>query len=346
MGRQRGRLFPIRALVTVVVAVTIAAGAILAGPPARRARAQEERPAVVVAGTCDNPGEIAAELRPLTVAEGGAWTSFTTIDLPIDELTSGDYAIVAGAPDAPVACGEVAGEGTDVYLSLPARDETNLSAVAWLHARDDRTQVSVFAGENLGGSGSIPIPPEDDPSGPPEPPGEETPEPSSSGESVTYESPSYGYSLTYDPERWQVGEEETRAENAGLSDYLFLHPGTENVMAELTSIPNQEGVTADEFTGTVVDWSYARTDRVDVSVRTDDDGDRLQGGDENHAFVTVDFTLKKPSYGVTKHTVYYEVWMLSEPEILLVFTYYCPQDEYEPWTIERDALLAGLQLPE
>ena len=57
---------------------------------------------------------VVADLRPLTVSEGGALTSFTTIDLSIGDLTGGGYAVVAGDPSSPDACGDISGEGDDV----------------------------------------------------------------------------------------------------------------------------------------------------------------------------------------------------------------------------------------
>ena len=138
-------------------------------------------------------------------------TSLTTVDLAIGELTGGGYAVVAGDPAAPDACGELSGQGDDVYVAVSARADSNLGGVAWLHASDYRTRVSLFVGENLNRapSGS----PNDDGSGAPEPPADETPVPTATprasasqpaGKTKTYTSPTFGYTVTYDAGVWEI----------------------------------------------------------------------------------------------------------------------------------------------
>src|SRR5215208_1094779 len=130
MQRKKGNsLLRTLALLLMVLGLT--------GPALRHAAAQEELSALIVRGDCANPGEVAAQLDPLDVAEGGMLTSFSTIDLATDEVTSGGYAIAIGDPQSPAACGEIAGRGADVYVEVPARADSHLSGIAWFHARDD-----------------------------------------------------------------------------------------------------------------------------------------------------------------------------------------------------------------
>jgi len=190
---------------SLLVAVVGMAAATLLTAGTQPTLAQEEISAAIVEGTCESPGDVVADLRSLTIAEGGAMTSFTTVDLTLEDLTGSDFAIVVGDPDDATACGEITGSGSDVYVTVPAQVDDSLGGVAWLRARDTRTQVSLFAAEGLGGSstsgdnGS-----NDDDDGPPEPPDDETPEPQPpddetpepSGDQETYTAPTYGYSIT------------------------------------------------------------------------------------------------------------------------------------------------------
>ncbi|HKG26865.1 MAG TPA: hypothetical protein VKB09_14545, partial [Thermomicrobiales bacterium] len=119
----KGRVF----VRVVAILLTICC---LTGPVAARgAGAQDELPAAIVEGTCDDPGGVTAVLRGLTVADGGVMTSLTTVDLAIGELTGGGYAVVAGDPAAPDACGELSGQGDDVYVAVSARADSNLGGV-------------------------------------------------------------------------------------------------------------------------------------------------------------------------------------------------------------------------
>jgi hypothetical protein len=65
-------------------------------------------PVRLLGGTCDDPGEIVAELEDLRGP-----SSETTVDVGLDELLSGEYAVEVSLPrraSEAVACGEVPDE--------------------------------------------------------------------------------------------------------------------------------------------------------------------------------------------------------------------------------------------
>ncbi len=326
-------------------ALTVLAAAVcLTGPAVPHARAQDRLTAAIVGGDCADLGDVAAELRGLTVAEGGALTSFTTVDLAIGDLTSGDYAIAIGDPAAPVACGEITGEGTDVYVAVPARGDSDLGGIAWLHARDNRTQVSLFIGENLG---QVPTNPGDDPAGPPEPPAEGTPEPGeSTGEMATYTSPMYGYTLTYDASRWAIDEEWSRPLEAGPVDFIRLYPGVRTMLVELTGLAAEPSEDALDITEGFYQWIRRQPNYSDVSLRTDAAGEPIRGGDERHAFIAFDFTFTDDQGDQQELTYHVDHWMMPSTDGILAMIVITHQVAYESGQAAHDSLVAGLTLPE
>lgn len=86
-------------------------------------------------------------------------TSFTTVDLSLDELIDGDYAInahlSAGAIETYIACGTIGGarlpDGA-VAIGLRALNDSGFAGIAYLapNANDaSQTVISVFLAENL-----------------------------------------------------------------------------------------------------------------------------------------------------------------------------------------------------
>ncbi len=124
--------------------------------------------ATVVIGTCDNKTfeEPVAELTDVIAPVGdlrGATnasaveTSFTTIDLSLDDLTSDDHIIVVfdqDAPDTALACGAVGGivaEDGSLAIGLRAQGDSRFTGVAYLAPSGEGTAVSIFLAENLAG---------------------------------------------------------------------------------------------------------------------------------------------------------------------------------------------------
>jgi hypothetical protein len=323
--------------------IAIIAGLVGSAAITRQAVAQETFSAAVLEGSCDAPGDVAAELRDLHVAEGGALTSFTTIDVAIKDLTTDEFVVVVGDPAEPIACGEIIGEGTDIYVALPAQGDSTSGGIAWLHARDERTQVSIFLGEGLGGStdGNS----ETDGDGPPEPPIDETPEPA--GNEITYTSPNYGYTVTYDSDFWAVAADETVPDSSGPLDHLLLasRDRGEDVYADFIGLP---GVTVDAVQY-LKNYLAVVQDEPTISsaaIHLDADGNEVRGGDSQHAFMAIDIEGETESGKTVLHTFYLEVWVLESSQDLLLMNFETTQDEYDRWIPLREQLEANITLPE
>jgi hypothetical protein len=123
------------------------------------------RPAEVISGTCDEPGETIASLTPLETPEGEAQgqggaieaeSSYTTIPIPLESLLSGQTTITMflseEASETVVACGEIGGalgEDGSLVVKLSERNGSGFSGIAFLAPGDPGTTgASVFiAGE-------------------------------------------------------------------------------------------------------------------------------------------------------------------------------------------------------
>jgi hypothetical protein len=126
------------------------------------------RPAAIYAGTCEDLGDVVAELPDVTGAEGPAVgqrsaieaeDATATVDVALDDLLDDDHAVaVLGSDeeDAPVvACGEIGGVDDDdgeLVVGLREVDDSGFAGVAYLAyggADDSQTVVSLFLAEGL-----------------------------------------------------------------------------------------------------------------------------------------------------------------------------------------------------
>jgi len=335
-----------RTVAALIVVFAATGAAILGGPAALQASAQEEVAAAIVEGSCDSLGNTAADLRPLTAAAGGALTSFTTVDLAVTDLAGGGYAVVAGDPAAPSACGEIAGEGDDLYVTLRAQGGGKLGGIAWLHAREDRTQVSLFMSEELGGSSATPT---EEPSDQPEPPADETPVPiktpqanatQAAGETETYTSPIYGHTITYDTGVWNVLNQGTDRDQGGPIDFFVLSAGVDAIQVEFYGLQPARGDTALDIVANMERNILTSPELIDPAIRSD------AGGDEDHAFVAIDFTFEDESGDRYSNVYHIEVWAMPAVDGALIMVYQTPQDVYEDWIPAREILVRGITLPE
>ena len=123
-----------------------------------------QRPAEVLSGPCEEPGETIASLTPLETPEGEAQgqgvaieaeSSYTTIPIPLESLLSGQTNITVLLSDEAsetVACGEIGGvlsEGGSLVVKLSERNGSGFSGITFLAPGDPGTTgASVFlAGE-------------------------------------------------------------------------------------------------------------------------------------------------------------------------------------------------------
>lgn len=132
------------------------------------------RPAEIVAGTCAEPGDRVAELTEATfpvgqrVGEAGATvseTSFTRVDVSLDDLLAEAHAVVVRAsaddPESAIACGEIGGvfdELGAVVIGLGEQGGSGYAGIAFL-APDEanaQTNVSLFVAPNAAAGGGPP----------------------------------------------------------------------------------------------------------------------------------------------------------------------------------------------
>ncbi|MBA3416461.1 MAG: hypothetical protein H0U10_14665 [Chloroflexia bacterium] len=120
-------------------------------------------PVAIVAGACADLGEVVEELDDAEPAEGDAagaasavlaTESFTTFNVPLETMLGEPHAVVVGASDDPLACGDIGGnldEEGGVTFGLAAVGESGLSGLAYLSPvrNGARTfgQVAVLGGE-------------------------------------------------------------------------------------------------------------------------------------------------------------------------------------------------------
>lgn len=82
-------------------------------------------------------------------------TSFTTLDLPLDDVLAQDHVLVVFDEDddtVPLVCGPVGGvvsEDGALVIALPAVGASRYSGVAYLSRDGDQTQATIFLAEDL-----------------------------------------------------------------------------------------------------------------------------------------------------------------------------------------------------
>jgi hypothetical protein len=340
-----------------VVAMLIVGMVVTAGFSTTRATAQDaELSADLVSGDCESPGDSVGSLRALSESEGGVLTSFTRVDLPIADITGDDHAIVVSLDGAVAACGNVSGSGDDIYITVVSQSDAGYGGIAWLHARDEQTQVSLFVGLGLGGGGGDndngnngPEPPEDDtpeaePTRTPRGGGEETPEPTKepSGDVTEYESPTFGYTLSYD-DTWEVLEETTEPTESGPADILNLFNGTS--FATFRSVYAPDDVSMDA----VIEWLEGNLSSAEginsVEVREDDNGDPIRSAEDDTAVVAFNINWTNSKGEEVESYIHHEVTRIPGQGAIILFTNEGPTRSYDQQADARDALTATLELP-
>ena len=122
--------------------------------------------AAIYAGDCDGdftsePVATLTNVRPPDGDPNGASTasavetSFTTLDLPLDDILANDHVLVVFDQDddsVALACGAVGGIVTDdgsLTVGLSAVGESRFSGVAILSEDDEQTDATIFLAEDL-----------------------------------------------------------------------------------------------------------------------------------------------------------------------------------------------------
>jgi hypothetical protein len=289
-------------------------------------------------------------------AEGGVLTSFTRVDIAIDDITGDDHAIVVSLDGDAVACGGISGSGNDVYVPVVAQGDGGYGGVAWLHARDDQTQVSLFVSDQLGGGGGGEVPPTEGPEPPPdetETPeprptrtprggGDETPTSEPSGEGTQYESPSFGYTFTYD-DSWEVREEGTNPTDSGPQDFIHLYNGTSHAYFYTNGAPD------DYDMGNIPDLFLGRLSNQEgvsnVEIRQDDNGDDIVEIDDDEAIAAYTFSWTASNGQELVLFNHYHVFRLPGQGAVVIFLNEGLDVSYDQQASARDALTDSFELP-
>jgi hypothetical protein len=345
-----------------VVAMLVVGMAFTAGIRSSRVNAQDGAAltAAVVKGSCSSPGAVASALRDLAPAEGGVMTSFTRIDLAIGDLTGGGYAVLVSSGGSAAACGDITGSGNDVYVPVVAQTDAGYGGIAWLHARDPQTQVSLFISQGLGGSaGGTANPTVEPPSDEtPQPPAENTPAAQATktpkaknsptpgtnnpGKSTTYTSPTFGYTVTYDS-TWQKIEETTTPTNNGPQDFLHLFNNTSHAVFYTNSAP--ESLSMDQVPDIMLGRVENDSKNSKVQVRVDANGNEIKSSDASSAIIAVNFTWTSQSGQTIDLYDYYHVYKLPGKGAVLIFLNEGPQQAYDQQAAARTKLEKGIKLP-
>ena len=129
--------------------------------------------AAIYAGDCDGdfadePVATLTNVRPPDGDPAGAdtasavETSFTSLDLPLDDILADDHVLVVFDEDddtVPLACGAIGGivtEDGSLAFGLPAVGESRYSGVAYLSEDGDQTDATLFLAEDLDGGDATP----------------------------------------------------------------------------------------------------------------------------------------------------------------------------------------------
>jgi hypothetical protein len=310
--------------------------------------------AALYPGACDDAadGEPAYELRELEVQAAGesatsVLTSFTTVDAPLAELVGDPVAILVLSGGETALCGEVGGgaAATSRYVGLREVNASGYVGFAWLFAREEQTQVSLFVAPGLGGDRPADGPPPEE-TEEPEPPTDPTAEPTeaptagATGDGETYVSENYGYAVTYDA-TWRILDEETTEDAAGNpTDVLQLTNGR-SVTAFLGRTLGLDPETC------VEEWSAASAEdegTSDYAPKEGPDGEPMAGREGDAAFAVFDYTYTEEGEE-SELSMYLMCRPITPGREMLMFLHATEQATYETEVEAREELLAGLRLP-
>lgn len=124
--------------------------------------------AAIYAGDCDADftDDPVAKLTDVSAPDGeergaasfaAVETSFTTLDLPLDDILADDHVLVdfdQADDTVPLACGAIGGPVSDdgsLAFGLPEAGDSGFSGVACLTEDDDQTQATIFLSEDRSG---------------------------------------------------------------------------------------------------------------------------------------------------------------------------------------------------
>jgi hypothetical protein len=163
--RALGRPSRIAAVIALAAFTMLVPAGLAQTPVSEADTAQESHPAHIHSGSCDQLGDVVVPLDDVTYPAGehvgaesahAVKTSINVVDMPLQELIDGDYAIniheSAEAIDVYIACGDIGGilipdedeEGRmHLIIGLGELNDSGHVGTAWLGSDGDQTQVVI-----------------------------------------------------------------------------------------------------------------------------------------------------------------------------------------------------------
>ena len=150
----------------------------------------------------------------------------------------------------------------------------------------------------------------------------------------SYVSPNYGYSIAWPPD-WYLDRESFEL---GGQDFLFLTDGLSMAMFEGSSCC---GGSAAMRVARVFQEFNSASNKTELIVQTDSEGNELREFTEAHAYMTVSYTLTYADG--TSHDLIerYEAFQIGPSEVLLVILW-VPEAFYDGYAEVWDELVAGI----
>jgi hypothetical protein len=163
--RALGRSSRVAALIAVAALMLVVPAGRAQTPVSEADTAGEVHPAHIHSGSCDQLGDVVVPLNDVTYPAGehvgsesahAVKTSLNVVDMPLQELIDGDYAInvheSADEIDVYIACGDIGGvlipdddeEGRmHLIIGLGELNDSGHTGTAWLASDGDQTQVVI-----------------------------------------------------------------------------------------------------------------------------------------------------------------------------------------------------------
>jgi len=316
----------------------------------------------IYSGSCAELGDDAEHaLRDLALQDAGEGatsveTSFTTVDVPMEDLSADAFAVaVRNEGNDVVACGELGqgDAGNSRYVGVREQDGSGYAGIAWLYAKGDQTQVSLFLAQGLTEGGGNNNSGGDDPPAPPEetvepgPPTEEPAEPTAaatrtgSGGGDSYTSENYGYTVSWS-RAWTPTVQETKEDSSGNPvDQLFLN----NKRSYVYFFGHTADIDPQSCVDNVAGNASQGENVSDWQPRLGDDGEPLAGSEGDMSFAVFDYTLATESGTDLPVSEYIMCRTITPGRQILVFFQDTLQQTYEAESEAREELLANLQMP-
>jgi hypothetical protein len=163
-GLGRDRATPLAVLIALAALTLVLPGSLAQTPASETEAGDGAHPAHIHAGTCAELGDVVVPLADVVFPAGeqtGADTaipvklSLNRIDMPLDELLGGEYAInvhqSSEAIDEYIACSDIGGiptpgeaGGEEIRFVLGELNESGHDGVVFIEGEGDQTEVNIM----------------------------------------------------------------------------------------------------------------------------------------------------------------------------------------------------------